>query len=68
MIVLTFCCCFCFCLFYVLFFVLLLSYVFADGELNFNYFAVGSKILFYEHKIISQSVQLCLVDKHMSLC
>lgn len=29
-----------------LFFVLLLSYVFADGELNFNYFAVEVKSCF----------------------
>lgn len=59
MIVLTFCCCFCFCLFYVLFFVLLLSYVFADGELNFNYFAVEVKSCFMNIK--SFPSQCCCV-------
>lgn len=42
MIALTFCCFFCFCLFCVLF-SLLLSYVFADGELKFNYSFVEVK-------------------------
>lgn len=38
------------------FFVLLLSYVFADGELNFNYFALEAKSCFMNRKFLDSKV------------
>lgn len=66
--------CFCFCLFYVLFFSLLLSYVFADGELNFNYFAVEVKSCFkmkWSHAVLPSvnkgSIQTILITADRTL-
>lgn len=45
------------------FFILLLSYVFADGELNFNYFAVEVKSCFVNIKSFPSSA-VCIRQRH----